>query len=242
MDGSGGDKHGFGAYRDSPTPRAAFAGMVSRMDRTVGRLLEQLQRLKLDDNTLVIFTSDNGPHKEGGADPDFFKSGGPLRGYKRDLTEGGIRVPFIARWPGRISPGTEAAQVGYFGDMMATFAELTGASLPPTHDSISLLPTLTGRGIQKQHEYLYWEFYENGVSQAVLLNGRWKAIRRRQVTAPIQLYDLAADLGEQTDVAKQNPRLAARCAEIMRTAHVDNDDWRIPGLPAAPATSPAPTR
>ncbi|MBL9186631.1 MAG: arylsulfatase [Opitutaceae bacterium] len=242
MDGSGGDKHGFGAYRDSPTPRAAFAGMVSRMDRTVGRLLEQLQRLKLDDNTLVIFTSDNGPHKEGGADPDFFKSGGPLRGYKRDLTEGGIRVPFIARWPGRINPGTEAAQVGYFGDMMATFAELTGAPLPPTHDSISLLPTLTGRGIQKQHEYLYWEFYENGVSQAVLLNGRWKAIRRRQVTAPIQLYDLAADLGEQTDVAKQNPRLAARCAEIMRTAHVDNDDWRIPGLPAAPATSPAPTR
>ncbi len=236
MDGDGGDRSGFGAYHSSPTPRAAFAGMVSRLDRAVGRLLEQLKRLKLDDSTLVIFTSDNGPHKEGGADPDFFKSGGPLRGYKRDLTEGGIRVPFIARWPGRIAPGVTAAQVGYFGDMMATFAELTGASLPPALDSISLVPTLTGRSVQAQHEYLYWEFYENGVSQAVLLDGRWKAIRLKEVTAPIQLYDLFNDIGERTDVAKQNPVLVARSAEIMRTVHEDNDTWKISGLSSSSAT------
>lgn len=238
-DRSGGDKNGFGAYHSSPTPRAAFAGMVSRMDRTVGRVLEQLKRLKLDDNTLVIFTSDNGPHREGGADPDFFKSGGPLRGYKRDLTEGGIRVPFIARWPGRIAPGAVAAQVGYFGDMMATFAEMTGAPLPPALDSISLVPTLTGRGVQAQHDYLYWEFYENGVSQAVLLDGRWKAIRPKAITAPLQLYDLAADVGERADVAGQHPALIARSAEIMRTAHVDTDHWKIPGLASALAPNPA---
>ncbi len=239
MDGSGGDAHGFGAYRDSPTPRAAHAGMVSRMDRTVGRLLEQLRRLKLDESTLIIFTSDNGPHKEGGADPDFFKSGGPLRGYKRDLTEGGIRVPFIVRWSGRIAPHPAVTQVGYFGDMMATFAALTGSSLPPARDSISLLPTLTGTGIQKQHEYLYWEFYEKGVSQAVLLAGRWKAIRLKEVTAPLQLYDLADDIGEQTDVAMQNPTIVARCAEIMRVAHVDTGNWKIPGLASALAPNPA---
>ncbi len=237
-DGSGGDRNGFGAYHSSPTPRAAYAGMIDRLDRTVGRVLEQLQRLKLDDNTLIIFTSDNGPHKEGGAEPDFFKSNGPLRGYKRDLTEGGIRVPFIARWPGRIAPDVTTAQVGYFGDMMATFAEVTGAPLPSGLDSISLVPTLTGRGAQMQPDYIYWEFYENGVSQAVLLDGQWKAIRLKAITAPIQLYDLSADLGERTDVAKLHPALIARSTEIMRTAHEDTGIWRIPGLSNPTAASP----
>jgi arylsulfatase A-like enzyme len=197
--------------------------------------LAHLQKLGLDQRTLVLFSSDNGPHKEGGAnyDPDFFTPAGPHSGLKRSLTDGGIRVPFLARWPGQIKAGTVSAHVGYFGDLMATWAELGGAKAPGQLDSISLAPTLLGRAGQRRHDYLYWEFYEQGVSQAVLLEGRWKAIRLKSPTAPIQLFDLATDLLEKTDVAAQRRELVARAAGLMTSARFDNEHWKIPAAGAA---------
>ncbi len=209
------------------------AASITRLDRDVGALLGQLQRFGLDERTLVIFTSDNGPQNEGGPDydPAFFNVSGPLRGMKRDLTEGGIRVPFIARWPGRIKPGSVSGHVGYFGDVMATLADLAGVRPPPEADSISIVPALLGRGTQRQHEFLYWEFYERGASQAVLIDGRWKALRLRTLSAPIQLFDLEHDLAETIDVAAEQPAIVARAAEIMRTEHVSNTYWNIASPP-----------
>jgi arylsulfatase A-like enzyme len=230
--GDGQEVPDYGPYagRDWPDPLKGQAAMITRMDRSIGGLMAQLRQLNLDDRTLVIFTSDNGPHNEGGPkyDPEFFAPSGPLRGLKRDLTEGGIREPFIARWPGRIKAGAVSGHVGYFGDMMATLAEFAGAKPPEHLDSISLVPTLLGQGEQAKHDYLYWEFYEGGVSQAVLLDGRWKGIRMKNVSAPIQLYDLAGDIAEKTDVAARHSDLVARVAGLMRTAHVDNEYWKIP--------------
>jgi arylsulfatase A-like enzyme len=207
------------------------AAMVTRMDDGVGGLLEKLKALGIDGNTLVIFTSDNGAHREGGPnyDPEFFQASGPLRGIKRSLTEGGIRVPFVARWPGRIAAGLDSDHAGYFGDMMATFAELAGMPPPREIQSISMLPALLGKGKQRKHEYLYWEFYERGVSQAVLLEDRWKGIRLQKPSAPIQLYDLAHDLGEKNDIASRHPALVERISTIMVTTRVDNAFWKMPG-------------
>jgi arylsulfatase A-like enzyme len=237
--GDGQEVPDYGPYaaKDWADPIKGQAAMISRMDRQIGELLAQLKELGLDERTLVIFTSDNGPHKEGGPayDPDFFDANGPFRGIKRSLTDGGIRVPFLARWPGRIKAGAESAHVGYFGDMMATFAELAGARPPEALDSLSLVPTLLGRGTQAKHDYLYWEFYESGFDQAVLLEGRWKGIRLKAPSAPIQLFDLATDPGEATDLAARQPALVERLSAIMREAHVDNEHWKWP----AP-TSPLP--
>jgi arylsulfatase A-like enzyme len=230
--GDGEEVPSYGAYSDEawPDPQKGQAAMITRMDAGVGDLLALLKKLGLDDNTLVIFTSDNGPHHEGGPlqNPNFFAASGPLNGIKRSMTDGGIRIPWIARWPGKIKAGTVSAHVGYFGDVMATFAELTGATAPKVLDSISLAPELLGRGQQAKHDYLYWEFYEKGFSQAVLLEGRWKGIRLLTPSAPILLFDLENDLGEKTDLAAKQPERAARMAEIMRTAHVDNEYWKMP--------------
>ncbi|HYP17619.1 MAG TPA: sulfatase/phosphatase domain-containing protein, partial [Opitutus sp.] len=153
---------------------------------------------------------------------------------KRTLTEGGIRVPLLARWPGRIAPGTVSQHVGYFGDVFATLAEVAGTETPAGLDSISFVPTLLGRGTQQKHEHLYWEFHEGGVSQAVLLEGRWKGIRLQQATAPIRLFDLQHDIGELHDLAAKHPQIVARIAHVMRSAHVDNEHWRMPPGWAAP--------
>ena len=230
--GDGNEVPDHAAYDNQPwnDSQKNHAAMISRMDAGVGAVMARLKELGLDDRTLVIFTSDNGPHREGGPNyaPEFFTASGPLRGIKRDLWDGGVRVPFIARWTGKIKAGAQSAQVGYFGDYMATFAELTGAKPPANLDSLSLVPTLLSRGPQATHDYLYWEFYEGGTSQSVLLGDRWKGLRLKAVSAPITLYDLVADLGERTDVAAQHPDVVTRIAEIMRTAHVDNDHWKIP--------------
>ena len=209
------------------------AAMITRMDDGVGDVMKFLREQQLDESTLVMFSSDNGPHREGGPnyDPVFFTSAGPHRGIKRDLTDGGIRVPFIARWPGQIAAGAVSGHVGYFGDLMATWAELAGAKVPARLDSLSAVPTLLGRGDQPKHDYLYWEFYEGGVSQAVLLEGRWKGLRLKSPAAPVALYDVAADPGERDNVAAKFPERVARIAEIMRTAHVDNEHWKLPGAP-----------
>jgi arylsulfatase A-like enzyme len=236
MLGEGNEVPDFGRYATKPwnDSQKNHASMITRFDRDIGDLFAHLALLGLDERTLVMFSSDNGPHREGGPDydPSYFTAGGPLRGIKRDLTDGGIRVPFIARWPGRIRSGAVSSHVGYFGDIMTTLAELVGAKPPPDLDSISLVPTLLGRDGQREHEYLYWEFYEKGVSQAVVYRGRWKGIRKSKTTAPIELYDLQNDIGEKANVAARNPEEVAKIAEIMRTAHTPNQHWKIPDLAA----------
>jgi arylsulfatase A-like enzyme len=230
--GDGQEVPDYGPYADKDwaAPLKGQAAMITRMDERIGALMAQLKQLGLDERTLVIFTSDNGPHKEGGPayDPDFFDANGPYTGIKRSLTDGGIRVPFIARWPARVAAGTTSPHVGYFGDLMATFAELAATAPPSPHDGVSVVPTLLGGGTQERHDYLYWEFYESGFTQAVLLEGRWKGIRLKTPSAPILLYDLSADPGETTDVAAAHPALVARIAGIMRSAHVDNAHWAWP--------------
>jgi arylsulfatase A-like enzyme len=230
--GDGNEVPDYGPYADKPWADTykGHAAMITRMDRQIGELLAEIKELGLDDDTLVIFSSDNGAHQEGGPnyDPSFFDVYGPMTGLKRTQTDGGIRVPLVVRWPVHVAADTTSAHVGYFGDFMATFAELAGATVPPDRDSISFVPTLLGRGEQPVHPYLYWEFYEQGVSQAVLMDGRWKGIRLGKTSAPIRLYDLQHDLQEQTDLAKVHPELVERAAGIMRTAHVDNEYWKLP--------------
>jgi arylsulfatase A-like enzyme len=234
--GEGNEVPDQGIYASKPWHNSArnHAAMVTRLDRDVGELMAQIKKLGLDDRTLVIFSSDNGPHREGGPnyDPAFFDVSGPVTGLKRSLTDGGIRVPFIAWWPGRIKPGSVSNHVGYFGDMMATWAELAGAKPPAKIDSISIVPTLLGRGAQPKHEFLYWEFYEQGVSQALLIEGRWKALRLKSPNAPVQLFDLANDIAEKNDVAAKNPDMVARAVGLMRTARFDNEHWKLTAIPA----------
>lgn len=218
----------YGRYADEswPEPQKGLAAMITRLDTDVGLLMDMLKEQGLDDNTVVFFTSDNGPHKEGGNDPEFFDSNGPLRGRKRDLYDGGIRVPLIVRWPGRIAPGTETSHVAYHGDLMATVAELAnGAFIPRGLDSISYAPTLLGRPQEQfTHEWLYWEFYEKGFKQAVRFEN-WKGIRSDRDDATFELYDLKQDLGETHNVAAEHPEVVAQIAEMMTASHVPSPHW-----------------
>lgn len=206
-----------------PEIEAHFAGMVARLDRDVGRLLERLGELGLDGNTLVLFSSDNGPHAEDGHDPEYFTSGGGLRGVKRDLYEGGIRVPLIAWWPGTVAEGSVSHRPSAFWDFLPTAAELAGVVDLPAIDGVSFAPTLRGER-QEDPPYLYWEFYEGTPAQAVRF-GRWKAIRRPMHSGAIELYDLEADLYEVNDVAAERPELVRRAAELMEEAHEPAGDW-----------------
>jgi arylsulfatase A-like enzyme len=219
------------ANKDWPEPQKGHAAMITRMDADIGRLFARLKSLGLDDKTLVLFSSDNGPHKEGGADPNFFDSNGPLRGNKRDMYEGGIRVPLIARWPGRIARGTGTDHVCAFWDFLPTCCELAGVTPPEGIDGISFLPTLLGRPEnQKKHSYLYWEFHEQGKKQAVRL-GRWKGVRlnvAKDPDGPIELYDLTTDPGEEEDTADQHADIVQQIAEIMKTARTPSEHWPLP--------------
>jgi len=218
----------YGIYRtrDWPEPQKGHAAMISRLDSQVGRVLETLKKDGIDNKTLVFFTSDNGPHREGGADPEFFDSNGPLRGYKRDLYEGGIRVPLIARWPGKIKAGTVSGHVSAFWDFMPTFAELVGTKHLPTTDGISILPTLMGRGgKQKEHKFLYWEFHERGSKQAVRM-GKWKAVRFG-AKGKLELYNLEDDIGEKRNVAGRNPQIVADIEDYLKTARTKSRYWDI---------------
>jgi arylsulfatase A len=213
-----------GGYRSQPTPYAAFAGMVTRIDRYVGELVSLLEREGLDDSTLVLFTSDNGPHKEGGANPEFFQSGGPLRGIKRDLYEGGIRVPMIARWPGTVPVGQVSDHPWSHWDMMPTLAELAGADAPDGIDGMSMVRALRGEA-QPTHDFFYWEFHERGFDQAVR-HGNWKAVRHG-LDQPLELYDLASDVGEQQDVAAQHPEVVEKIEEYLRGARTESERWAV---------------
>ncbi len=212
------------SYLPHPTPKAAYAAMVSHMDRSVGRLMELLDELELADNTLVVFTSDNGvTHLKGQVDYEFFQSSGPLRGLKGSVYEGGIRVPLIARWPGVIEAGAETDHVCGFQDVMPTLADVAGVPLQGECDGISLLPTLTGGEGQGQHDYLIWDFPGYG-GQLAVRKGRYKAVRRnlrKEPDAPLELYDLQNDIGEQQDLAAELPEVAAELARLMRVGRTE---------------------
>lgn len=228
----------YGQYADKdwPDPQKGLAAMISRLDRDVGRLLDRLKQHGIEENTIVFFASDNGPHREGGNDPDFFDSNGPLRGIKRDLYEGGIRVPMIVRWPGHAPAGKESDYVGYFGDFLPTAAELSGTQPPEQIDGMSFLPSILGKDErQKQHEFLYWEFYEGQSGQAVRM-GNWKAIRKPLNGDQVELYNLQDDLGEQQDVAAQHPELVHRALTLIDNAHVPSPLWQVKS--ARPAGRP----
>lgn len=214
-----------GGYASQKEPHAAFAAMVTLLDQQLGELITKLKELGIYDNTIIVFTSDNGPHKEGGADPDYFNSNGELRGYKRDLYEGGIRVPMIINWGQNVKAGTTSNHVSAFWDILPTFCEAAKITSPPKTDGISLLPTLIG-GTQKEHAYLYWEFhgYKNG-RQAVRM-GKWKGIRtsvKNNPNANIELYDLENDLSETQNVADKNPKIVEQIAKIMEQQHLGSE-------------------
>lgn len=214
-----GPKYKNGGYGSQKRPKAAFAAMVHLLDLQVGELIARLDEKGLLENTLVIFTSDNGPHKEGGAQPDFFDSNADLRGYKRDLYEGGIRVPTVAFYPGIIPAGTSSDHISAFWDVMPTLAELIGNAAPKT-DGISFLPELYGQE-QVEHEFLYWEFHGGGGKQAVLKDGyKWIKL---QINNPekttVELYNLADDPEEKNNVADQNPELLRMMEELAKKEH-----------------------
>lgn len=213
-----------GSYFRSDKPRASFAAMVSRLDWYVGQILAELKELGLDKNTIVFFTSDNGPHKEGGADPEFFHSSGPLKGTKRDLYEGGIRVPLIARYPGHIKAGTTSDHISAFWDMMPTFANLINANLPEAGDGISFLPTLLSEGGQQEHDYLYWEFHEMQGRQSIL-KGNWKLIRQGISSAKgpwLELYNLDGDIHEDNNLAGKEPEKLKELEGLMDNARTES--------------------
>lgn len=209
--------------KDWPEPEKNKAAMIGRLDRTVGALLRELQRLKIDTNTVIMFTSDNGPHREGGVDPKFFNSSGPLRGHKRDLYEGGIRVPLLVRWPGRVAAGTTNDLPVAFWDFLPTCAEIAGAEPPAGIDGISFLPSLLGLPQTNRHDFFYWEFHERGSRQAVRMRD-WKAIRAAP-GQPLELYDLSKDEGEKNNVAADHPSVAARIEAYLETARTESRRW-----------------
>jgi arylsulfatase A-like enzyme len=216
----------FGPYAREPWPDQdkGHAAMITRLDSYVGRLLDHLRLLGLEKNTLVVFTSDNGPHNEASHDLSRFTPSGPFSGIKRSLTDGGIRVPTIAWWPGTVRAGVESDHVGYAGDWFATAAELAGVTPPAGLDSLSFVPTLRGAA-QRTHEALYWEFHEGGFTQAALLDGRWKGLRRGGPDAPVQVFDLHLDPAEQRDVAAQQPAVTARLDAYLKSARTESPDW-----------------
>ena len=210
-------------YSPQAQPRAVRAAMISRLDRDVGRILDLLDELKLSQNTLVIFSSDNGPITAGGQDPEFFDSNGPLRALKFTLYEGGIRVPFIARWPGRVAAGSEATLVSDFSDLFPTFAELGRAKLPAGLDGVTIIPTLLGKPReQRMREYFYWE----AAPQQAIRQGDWKAYRAAP-NAPIELYHLGQDIGETKNLAAAHPDMVARLEKLMQSARTDSPDFPL---------------
>ena len=217
-----GDKYyKVGGYGAQPEPKAAFAAMISILDKHVAEIVDKRKELDIYNNTIIIFTSDNGPHLEGGADPDYFNSNGDLRGYKRDLYEGGIRVPLIVQWPDKINPGI-TDHISAFWDFFPTFAEITNSDIPHDTDGISLTPTLFGNyEKQRVHTSLYWEFHEWGGKQAVR-KGKWKAVKLN-INDPgqrkLELYNLEEDVAETMDVSDQHPDIVEELEGIISVSH-----------------------
>jgi arylsulfatase A len=210
-------------YAPQTQPRAVRAAMITRLDRDVGRILDLLDELSLSQNTLVIFASDNGPITAGGQDPEFFDSNGPLRDLKFTLYEGGIRVPYIARWPGRIAAGTVTGLITDFADILPTFAALAGAKIPHPVDGVSITPTLLGQArTQKLRNHFYWE----AAPQQAVRQGDWK-LYRAAFGRPPELYDLAQDLGETTNLAAAHPKVVARLESLLATSRTESSEFPL---------------
>lgn len=224
VSGDGMEVPDYGDYADKdwPNQQKGFAAMVSRMDKDVGRLMALLKELNIDEDTLVIFTSDNGPHKEGGNDPTWFKSSGILRGIKRDLYEGGIRVPMIARWPEKVAPGSECSIPCALWDFLPTAADIAGVYTPSGLDGTSWMPLLTqDPSFQYEPRNLYWEFHEQGFKQAVR-KGRWKGVWFRK-DDKFEIYDLYRDPMESTDLAEHHPGLVQEFRDYITAAHTPSE-------------------
>ncbi|MFI3330264.1 MAG: arylsulfatase [Rikenellaceae bacterium] len=212
-----------GSYASQNRGHAAFAAMVTLLDRQVGEIVATLDELGIADNTLIIFTSDNGPHEEGGADPKYFNSNGPLKGIKRDMYEGGIRVPMIAKWPGKIKASSRTTHISAFWDFLPTASEILNTKVTAEINGISYLPTLMGKPKkQVQHEYLYWEFHERDGRQALRM-GKWKAVIYDLAKGgELELYDLSTDIGEENNLADSHPELVKQIKEKLKTARCPN--------------------
>jgi arylsulfatase A len=239
-DGPNFRKKGYGSQAE---PRAAFAAMIETLDEDVGELMAKLGELGIADNTLVIFTSDNGPHQEGGHDPDYFKSNGGMRGYKRDLYEGGIRVPMLACWPGMIPAGSVTDHVSVFHDVLPTMAQLTGQPTPKGIDGVSFLPTLVQQGKQTQHNFLYWEFHELK-GRVAIRKGNWKGVRYNvsvDPNSPLELYDLSADPKEERNIASQHPQVVAELDALIKNARTVSpiQKFNFPKAQTEPASARA---
>lgn len=224
-----------GIYADKLWPRAAkaHAAMISRMDSDIGRLMARLAEKGIADDTLVLFTSDNGPHREGGNDPESNNSNGPLRGIKRDLYEGGIRVPLIVRWPRHAPPATATDRVGAFWDLLPTFAEIAEVAPSDDWDGQSLLTAFNGQSIASENRTLYWEFHEGQASKQAVRMGQWKGIRLTP-SAKLEVYDLANDLGETLNLADAFPDVTAKMLEYLATARTENEAWPLRDVDDAP--------
>lgn len=221
-------------YDSQPKPRATYAAMVSRLDRDVSRIRGLLRAKGIEDNTIIIFTSDNGVHQEGGHDPEFFNSNWEYRGIKRDLYDGGIHTPFVIKWPGVIEPGRRTLHIATFWDFMATVCDITGAPLPGRTDGISYLPTLTGKGVQKEHDYLYYEFHEKGGKQCVLKDG-WKLVKldvNKPESTRYELYNISLDPDETVNLLDAQPAKVRELKKIMASAREENPLWNF--TPDAP--------
>ncbi len=220
-----------GPYRDMNWPQHCkiYAAMIHRLDQNIERLMQSIQDMGLDENTLVLFCSDNGPRSEPREIQtevsNFFDSNGPLRGYKRDLYEGGIRVPMIARWPGTVKPGTTSDMPWYFADVMATVADVGHAKVPANTDGISVMPVLTGQKKNMGDRFLYWEYFESGFQQAVRW-GKWKALSLKR-GQPLELYDLSRDIGEQNNVAAEHPEVIKQIETYLKTARTESLNWPL---------------
>ncbi len=214
-------------YGSQQYTHATFAAMISILDRHVGEICSTLDSLGIADNTIIIFTSDNGPHFEGGADPDFFDSNGELRGYKRDLYEGGIRVPFIVKWNNVVDKNSKSEHISAFWDFLPTVADIIDAELPDNIDGISYLPSLIGKEKQKEHDYLYWEFHENNGRQAIR-KGDWKAVKYDvHNNGKIELYDLSADLSETNDLSGAYPEKVAEFDSLMKVSRTESELFKF---------------
>ena len=224
-----------GIYADKPwpMPAKAHAAMISRLDADVGRIMARLAEKGIAEQTLVLFTSDNGPHREGGNDPESNDSNGPLRGIKRDLYEGGIRVPLIVRWPKHAPPATVTDRVGAFWDLLPTFARVAGVAVPEDVDGQSLLTSFDGHYLTPEERTLYWEFHEGDASKQAVRIGQWKGVRLAP-SAKLEIYDLANDPGETLDLADSFPDVAARMLDYLATARTENEAWPLRDVDSPP--------
>ncbi len=228
-DGEYGKDLRIGGYCSQEKPRATFAAMVTRLDMYVGQVVKELKRLGIYENTVVMFASDNGPHCVGGGDPKFFNSNGNYRGIKRDLYEGGIRSPFLVTWPGKVKAGSITDHVSAFWDVLPTFADLAGVKAPKNIDGISFLPTLVQEGNQKEHECLYWEFFERGGRQAII-KGDWKLVKllvNNKKKTKVELYNLKSDPYENSNIADSHSALVNELNALINKTRVPSEEFRF---------------